>query len=46
MVASDPAQSGACIDEYDYKNKEKNITSTKKSESVIFSVQCIITKTM
>ena len=37
---------GAWIDGYDSQNKDKNITITKKKESVIFFVQCIIAKKM
>ena len=36
---------GACIDKYDSQNKDKNITITK-NKSLIFSVHCIIAKTM
>ena len=37
---------GAWIDGYDSQNKDKNITITKNKNLVIFSVQCIIAKTM
>ena len=49
MVLSDLAkgglESGEWIDEYNYQNKDKKL-HYKKYESVIFSVQCIIAKTM
>ena len=38
-------ESGALVDGYVYQNKDKNIT-IMKNKSVIFSVQCIIAKTM
>ena len=37
---------GAWIDGYDSQNKDKNFLNYEKLESVIFSVQCIIAKTM
>ena len=50
MVSSDLAKSGlenACsIDGYESQNKDKNNTITKNKESVIFSMQCIVAKTM
>ena len=40
IILSDPAkrglEGGAWIDGYDYQNKDKNSTITKKYESVIF----------
>ena len=46
MVLSDPAksglESGAWVDGYDFKNKDKYITITKNK----VSVQCIVAKTI
>ena len=37
---------GTLIDGYDSQNKDKNITITKKKQSVNFSELCIIAKPM
>ena len=50
FVLSDPAksslESGEWIDGYDYQNKDTHKKTLRKNKSVIFSVQCIITKPM
>ena len=50
MVSSDPTKSGleggAWVDGYEYKNEDKEHYHYEKQESVIFSVQCIITENM
>ena len=44
-LAKDDLESGVWIDEYDYENKDKKYHYVR-FESVIFSVQCIVAKTM